>query len=129
MLAKIEQLHEELGRMEYIPYKSYKLHQHEADSSSIHRLSLDQRTAVLHLAQRLQTKELTEVYESRSQSIALSKSLWSMFSALIAAATELSVCHDYIQWSIEIIVVHLLSLYYYFSIMLYADPHLHRTSS
>jgi len=91
MLAKIEQLHEELGRMEYIPYKSYKLHQHEADSSSIHRLSLDQRTAVLHLAQRLQTKELTEVYESRSQSIALSKSLWSMFSALIAAATELSI--------------------------------------
>ena len=94
MLTKIEQLHEELGRLDYAPYKSYKLHLHDADSSSIRRLSPEQRTAIGHVAQRLPMKELTEVYESRLQSIALSQSLWSMFGALIAAATELSVCSD-----------------------------------
>jgi len=83
-----------LGRLDYAPYKSYKLQLHEVDSSSIRRLSPEQRTAVGHLAQRLPTKkELSEVQEDRIQSIASSKNLWNMFRALMTSATELSVCH------------------------------------
>ena len=99
-------MHEELGQLDFAPYKSFKLYLHEADSSSIRRLNLEQRTAVMHLAQRLPMKELYEVQAYRAQVLESSKNLWTMFSGLIAAATELSVRLLYCIVGILLYFVH-----------------------
>ena len=81
----------ELNQVESLPYKSFKLYAHDADSSSIRLFSLEQRTAVLHLAQRLSQTEISEINELRVNSVISNRKIWNVFSTLMTAITELTV--------------------------------------
>lgn len=87
----LEKISHDLNQIESIPYKSFKLYAHEADSSSIRLFSLEQRTAVLHLAQRLSQTEISEINEVRVNAVMSNRNIWNDFNSLMTTITELTV--------------------------------------